>query len=64
MFPSRLSGSKRRVLVVLDSVACPDQVRPLLPGDSGCAVLVTSENDLRGLAALQGARQFRTDPAG
>ncbi|MCP3801775.1 AfsR/SARP family transcriptional regulator [Allokutzneria sp. A3M-2-11 16] len=54
--------AKRRVLVVLDSVAGPDQVRPLLPGDSGCAVLVTSENDLRGLTALQGARQFRVGP--
>ncbi|SDN60079.1 AfsR/SARP family transcriptional regulator [Allokutzneria albata] len=53
--------AKRRVLVVLDSVTGPDQVRPLLPGDSGCAVLVTSENDLRGLTALQGARQFRVD---
>ncbi|MFB9902455.1 AfsR/SARP family transcriptional regulator [Allokutzneria oryzae] len=53
--------AKRRVLVVLEGAASPDQVRTLLPGDSGCAVLVTSENDLRGLAALQGARQFRVD---
>ncbi|WP_086821212.1 AfsR/SARP family transcriptional regulator [Allokutzneria sp. NRRL B-24872] len=52
--------ANRRVLVVLDSVADPDQVRPLLPGDSGCAMLVTSENDLRGLTALHSARQFRT----
>ncbi|GAA4006703.1 hypothetical protein GCM10022247_30550 [Allokutzneria multivorans] len=52
----------RRVLVMLDSVADPDQVRPLLPGDSGCAMLVTSENDLRGLTALHSARQFRVAP--
>ncbi|SDZ00938.1 DNA-binding transcriptional activator of the SARP family [Amycolatopsis xylanica] len=53
---SRLSG--RKVLMILDNAASPDQVRPLLPADAGCAVLITSRNDLRGLAALNGARPF------
>jgi DNA-binding SARP family transcriptional activator/tetratricopeptide (TPR) repeat protein len=48
----------RRILVLLDNVATPSQVRPLLPNAPGCAVLVTSRNELRGLTALQGARPF------
>jgi DNA-binding SARP family transcriptional activator/tetratricopeptide (TPR) repeat protein len=44
----------RNMLVLLDNAGHPDQVRPLLPGGSGCAVLITSRNDLRGLAASQG----------
>ncbi|ANN15350.1 SARP family transcriptional regulator [Amycolatopsis orientalis] len=40
----------RRVLVVLDDAAGPDQIRALLPGTPGCAVLITSRQRLSGLA--------------
>ncbi len=41
---SRLAG--RRVLVLLDDAATAAQVRPLLPADGGCAVLVTARSRL------------------
>ncbi|RSN12068.1 SARP family transcriptional regulator [Streptomyces sp. WAC 05977] len=40
----------RRVLVVLDDAASPEQVRALLPGTPGSAVLITSRRRLSGLA--------------
>jgi DNA-binding SARP family transcriptional activator/tetratricopeptide (TPR) repeat protein len=48
----------RRVLIVLDNVADADQVRPLLPGGPGCAVVATSRQRLDGLVAHDGARHL------
>ncbi|MEU8103987.1 BTAD domain-containing putative transcriptional regulator [Nonomuraea muscovyensis] len=59
MYRSILAG--RRVLVVLDNVADADQVRPLLPGDPGCLLLVTSRDRLSGLVALDGAHRLVLD---
>lgn len=48
----------RRTLVLLDNVAGPDQVRPLLPAGPGCLVVVTGRERMAGLVAMHGARQF------
>ncbi|WP_409490456.1 BTAD domain-containing putative transcriptional regulator [Amycolatopsis sp. cmx-11-12] len=40
----------RRVLVVLDDAASPEQARALLPGTPGSAILITSRQRLSGLA--------------
>lgn len=49
MFRDRIAG--KAALVVLDNAATEDQVRPLLPGDSGAVTLITSR---RSLAQLDG----------
>lgn len=51
----------KRVLVMLDNAASAAQIRPLIPGAPGCAVLVTSRSELRSLVALNGAHLVRLD---
>ncbi|ATL29431.1 transcriptional regulator, SARP family [Streptomyces formicae] len=48
-----------RTLMVLDDAATAAQVRPLLPGGPGCAVVVTSRSPL---TALDGAERFPLEP--
>jgi hypothetical protein len=49
----------RRLLIVLDNATSPQQVRPLLPGTPGCLVVVTSRDDLTGLAARDRAHRIQ-----
>ncbi|MFG2052943.1 BTAD domain-containing putative transcriptional regulator [Micromonospora sp. NPDC048930] len=52
---------ERRMLVVLDDAADPEQVRPLIPGGPAC-VLVTSRRRQRGLGARDGAYRLTLGP--
>ncbi len=51
----------RRTLVLLDNVAGPDQIRPLLPAGADCLVVVTGRDRMTGLVATHGARQLTLD---
>ena len=51
----------KRVLIVLDNARDEEQVRPLLAASPGSLVLVTSRNQLAGLAAANGARLLGLD---
>jgi tetratricopeptide (TPR) repeat protein/transcriptional regulator with XRE-family HTH domain len=51
----------RKVLIVLDNARDERQVRPLLPASPASLVVVTSRNQLSGLAAADGARLLSLD---
>ncbi len=51
----------KRVLITADNAASASQVRPLIPSEPGCALLVTSRNELTALTVRDGARGVRLD---
>ena len=51
----------RRMLVILDNARDEAQVRPLLPGNAPCLVVVTSRRQLAGLAATECAQLMNLD---
>jgi DNA-binding SARP family transcriptional activator/tetratricopeptide (TPR) repeat protein len=56
LYRDRLAG--KRALVLLDNAATEDQIRPLLPGTTGCLVLITSRHSL---SLLDGTHPMHLD---
>lgn len=59
--PYRSLVAKRKMLLVLDNARDEQQVRPLLPASPGSVVVITSRNQLAGLAAADGAQLIGLD---
>ncbi|WP_433430562.1 BTAD domain-containing putative transcriptional regulator [Nonomuraea sp. CA-141351] len=59
LYRTRLTG--RRVLVVLDDVSDPRQVRELLAAPPGCRIVITSRDRLSGLVAVDGVERIALD---
>ncbi|MFE6888441.1 helix-turn-helix domain-containing protein [Streptomyces sp. NPDC057694] len=53
--------ASRQLIVVLDNVRDSAQARPLLPGSAGSLAVITSRNQLSGLAAVEGASVLHLD---
>lgn len=60
LFRSLVSDS--RVLIFLDNAVSAEQVKPLLPGSAGCAVIVTSRRVLPGLTVAHDAHRIAVAP--
>jgi DNA-binding SARP family transcriptional activator/Tfp pilus assembly protein PilF len=58
-YRSLLAG--KRTLIILDNASQASQVRPLLPGSAGCAVIITSRDSMAGLVAREGAERLDLD---
>jgi DNA-binding SARP family transcriptional activator/tetratricopeptide (TPR) repeat protein len=61
----RRTVSGRRLIIVLDNARAEHQLRPLLPGDPNCLVLITSRSRLTGLEGAEHVELgfFSTDTA-
>ena len=52
---------ERRMLIILDNAASPQQVRPLIPGSDSCFTLITSRSRLAGLTATYPVERLSLD---
>ncbi len=50
--------AERRMLIVLDNARSSEHVRPLLPGNSTCVVVITSRNRMDSLLVRDGAHRI------
>jgi tetratricopeptide (TPR) repeat protein len=59
LWRSTLSG--RKLLILLDDAISAEQIQPLLPGASGCTLIVTSRHYLADLVVHDGAESIPVD---